>query len=215
MSKNKASARVLIAEDVLRQLAAQRMYASHGNYVSWNKYDEWQWPEFESDKPLAPQIKEAPPCYACAKGACFIAAVDRFKTLQGRDVIEVNDFDERDFDLEGIHRYLFTLFDARNIHAIEGAFEGWGIEAQMDNQADEESLKDGNVPIREEVYNYSGLPMDKDSADVRLGMIMRNIIENDGTFMPQKFIDEMKKSGYDHDVLKVWEPKKKDKNEQK
>lgn len=186
--------RVLIAQDVLKWLRNGKIIATHMTYVTWDTG-----PSIKIDQELSVQLKEAPPCNVCAKGAAFIVAVDRYNEIKAREVVDIDheaNMGMLKIEGEGLENFLLKFWDRKQINQIEAAFEGWGENQQNDEQyAGYTSLY--------ELYDFSCAPMQKEHADVRLAMIMRNVIAHDGEFNVEDFLEEMMTLGYDHSVLEL------------
>jgi hypothetical protein len=176
-----AEARIEIARDVLDRLKTKQFIAKHGEYVSWsylhNDDMPTPTPKFENDKPLREQLVEAPPCEACALGAAFMSAVDKFNKCDVTDNL-FDDYAREKFagcsTAYGIKPVLKRFFDDDQLVEIESAFEGWGPD------------RDGSE------QDYTGLVKHEDKADVRLSMIMKNIIRHNGTFVATSFVRRLK-----------------------
>lgn len=188
--------RVQIAQDVLSWLIGGKLLAKHGTYVGW----EGDSPAIDPDKQLSVQLKNAAPCNVCAKGAAFIVAVDRFNQIQARDVVDIDREAGGNLNIEGdgFENFLTRFFEKEQIDQIEAAFEGWSPQRQNDEHHESNLYEDD----MDELYDFSDLFLDKEHADVRLAMIMRNVVFNKGTFDADQFADEIS-HGYDHSVLEL------------
>lgn len=192
--------RVLLAKDVIEWLMNGKLVAEHMTYVEWPEGDT---PKIDFDKELSIQLKETKPCNVCAKGAAFICAVDRFNKIKARDVMRINVFSGLPVvDHSGFESFLQQFWSKTQINQIEAAFEGWNENSQIEQQYGDnwdnvapDATVDGNL----HEFSLSGY-FENDQADVRLAMIMRNVIANDGVFDAKAFIAEIG-AGYDSSVL--------------
>lgn len=166
--------RVLIAQDVLDQLDAERFYAKRGNWVNAlglsnlrNKREEDLQKFF---------LNDLPSCHVCGLGALFTCAVERANKLPVHQFLNSGGLNGT---LEGLNgspmfTYLQGFFDQKQLDAIEVAFEqGQGFVKMKEhpNLTDEEYL--GAVSFCFKVNDHRK----------RMEMIMENIIENNGTFV--------------------------------
>jgi len=122
---------------------------------------------------LAKHIQDVPQCGVCAKGAAFIAAVDRFNRLK-ICFRNANGNNTSYYD-EG---FLTEYFSQGQLDEMEAAFEGWPS-YRLDSK-----------------FSYTGIPRNRNKADIRLSMIMQNVIRNNGEFVPEQFIQRMKTKGF-------------------
>lgn len=189
--------RILIAQDVIQWLRNGKLIAKHMTYVFWHSGA----PTIKLDEELSIQLKDAKPCNVCAKGAAFICAVDRFNEIKAREVMDIDYEADDSLGIKGdrFEEFLHKFWDREQIDQIEAAFEGWSPGSQDYEQHNNE-LDEYQVM---RLYNFDALPLHGASADVRLAMIMRNVIANDGEFNAKEFCNEMLSHGYDHSVLKM------------
>jgi hypothetical protein len=166
LSLPKADRRVAIAKDVIAQIRAKKYVGLQGTYVNSAKLDEFLQASnafVESDK----MIKELGKCEVCARGAMFLSRMKKCpeKVSQLSFAEDLDSFAEieKEYDYE---------FSASQLDAIESAFEGNEMGELYKNE-DVEYIEDC-VSFCEEV---------KDDND-RLLMIMQNIIDHNGTFVP-------------------------------
>jgi len=162
MTKTQRKKAVQIAEDVLAQLRARKYVATAGTYVDLNDaFIEGKnyWEDVPVVKSLQTFLKKhakKKSCHVCALGACFLANVER------RNKVDLEDFyGRRDIEVN-----LAGIFSAEQMDEIETAFEG-----NTSHGGSWDAVAFGN--------RYHD-----DTA--RLRAIMRNIIKNDGEFIPTK-----------------------------
>lgn len=111
--------RLMIARDILAQLAIRRLVATHGSYVIDSMSG------IDVNDPKAPEmlhdvVLQSEECWVCALGAAYVVAVERFNGVSLED-----------------HKDLGTKydvlcrngFDRASLDAIEATFEGWGWDA--------------------------------------------------------------------------------------
>jgi len=159
--------RVLIAKDVIKYIKTKKMVANIGTYV------DIPVPLYEltnSDVELRDFVKDKE-CHVCAVGSVFMATVNRrnklsvgrFKAMNERFAEEAS---------RGITAYLKDIFSEEQLSLIEAAFEGdkFPWTAPIDN---EEHLSIAR--------NYRKSITDD---SIRMIVIMKNIINNNGTFIP-------------------------------
>lgn len=169
-SMNAAQRRVAIAEDVIAGINAKRFIATQGTYVELREASCELNPDETVDvqKVLAENVKT---CEVCAKGAMFIAAVEKFNKFK-LDGIE-SEFDlSQALDSEASQcDHLGKYFSKDTLDLIEEIFEesddyGYGITV-----SDEEDLAKAAYVVK-----YP-------DAEDRLIAIMENIIANKGDFV--------------------------------
>ncbi len=167
MRMSKAKKRVAIAEDVIASLKAGKFMAAAGNgYVTPQHGDKRLRELLRSThgESMQKAFEELPPCEVCALGSMLIAGVGRFNN----HAVNIDHWVGDEFALrEATTEFLDKYFDDKQLELIEAAFEG------------SEELYNGVV------YDFQDwLPNAGD--DARLTAIMRNIIKNEGTFVPPK-----------------------------
>ena len=117
-------------------------------------------------------------------GGMFVAAVERFDNDCSNENVVTNG---RDIPVDHIREFLGHIFTDQMMAEIEGAFESSTVGCSKSNTKRNE-------------FDYStsnGIPYISAEASIRMAMIMRNIISNGGDFHPEKFMNRMKKQGYD------------------
>lgn len=147
--------RVTIAKDVIKQLKLKTMEAEHGVYL--DLYDP---PAVNGDAQLCDVIA-GQKCQVCALGGMMIASVLLANELQVSDVWWGG---ERLYAVSGesCFTYLSRFFPREQLKAIEAAFEGW-------TEIEHRTVNKFSPKLR--------------GATKRLTAVMKNIIENNGTFV--------------------------------
>ncbi len=106
---------------------------------------------------LMQNIEQGPVCQVCARGALFCSAVRKFDNCKTSFSRGYSPHDNGEFD-----KTESRFFSRKQIDLIEKYFEGW---------------------CRESTKSYLFKEIHPDNAK-RMKLIMRNIIDNDGTFVP-------------------------------
>ncbi len=168
--------RIQIAKDVLRSLPVLNVRT--GTFVSdkdsTTSKELQTIAEIKDSKIQAQKLKQH--CEVCALGACLLSAVkftNKFKFDIKFDYFD--DMYELDLDPEPIMKKLLPIFGKEQLALIEYAFEqgkGW-IVGEWNVDRYQKKLD------KAEEFGNS---FRKDSE--RLRAIMKNIIKNDGTFIP-------------------------------
>lgn len=179
----KAEKRVMIAKDVLAQIKAKRYIPESGTWVdaNWNirgGIDEIH--ETDSvQKLFADRTIET--CSVCALGGLFMSCTNLNNNTCVSDINyggEGTEIGERIQDGDTLSNGLNKIFSKKQLQLIEVYFEkgdGWFGEAgYTGNYIGEDS--------RHVEYFNDAYPDD----DERLVEIMKNIVANDGTFVPSK-----------------------------
>lgn len=162
-SLSKKDKRLAIAHDVIAMVKAGFVNVYEGCYGGIHTDTG-----IDSDKDLQSQIVNNDgsfkgDCNCCALGACFLA-----KTRLGNRTRSDGDIDPDD-----ISSALGSIFGKRQMSLIEAAFE-------LDNTSGEFNEKLSEKQAEKAI----AFGEKHDSADKRLIAIMKNIIKNDGTFVP-------------------------------
>ena len=160
---SKKQRRIAVAKDVLRWLKLGRMTAKRRTYLRANT--------------LTPEGKiNGYNCQACALGGLFACAVEQKKgfSLLGLSNGYGNDYGTQD----QMHKALSGFFTRDELMNIENAFEGrtsdgWLVNGQGDYD-DEDNFSKAAATFN------AGVP----SAKKRMQRIMRNIVRNNGRFVP-------------------------------
>lgn len=190
--------RIVIAKDVLELLKAEKILATSGTYLEFDEdvqvkyfgdedYRYWddesgaQAPIKGADRvKLHKLIEESPTCEVCGIGACFVAAVRR------ADKVKVGDLEDSNDD-DFMRKYLKQWFDKDQLGLIECAFEcgtGWSS-----GQAAYDAMEFGSQ-------------FDDDGE--RLEAIFKNIVENNGKFVPPESSESRYWAEDDDDEDESW-----------
>jgi hypothetical protein len=166
---NKAQKRVMIAQDVLAQLKAKRYVAESGCWVRIH-YSPATVAETDSVQELFVE-KKIESCNVCALGGLFMSCTNFNNNTLLEDLDDVSEdlgnlIDEK----VNLSNKLNKIFSTSQLKLIETYFEANGG-----------YFRDYDEDDRIEVF-YNKYPSDKK----RLQLIMENIVENEGTFVPAK-----------------------------
>lgn len=150
-----AEKRVALAKDVLAQLAAKKIFPEVGTYLHMRANDE---------------------CHVCALGSLVVACCG----IEGR----------RQLNCDAVVACLRPVFDADQLVLIEAAFENDAEPPTLEIYSGEDddllaSAADSIGPIRyaeDEEGDYDVAPGE---AERRMRWIMQNIIDHNGTFVPE------------------------------
>jgi len=183
----KAQKRVMIAQDVLAQIKAKRYVAESGRWVvptfSENFCNTDDYPGRESVQQLFAS-KEIESCNVCALGGLFMSCTnlnnhttyDQFND-QSEDIGSLIGYEE------GLSNELDVFFSKNQLTLIEIYFEDGNGYFSIDNETVDtgshfyKSIDFDHVNSFNDKYQYD---------DDRLKAIMKNIVENNGTFVPEK-----------------------------
>jgi hypothetical protein len=166
-----ARKRVVIAEDVLQQMKAKRFIAKLGTYIGvpYSVKEKFESSgEGEGEPAPLHEVLEGVQCEVCGIGSLFVAAVDRMNECS------VSDIDAVDDD-RFMREYLGGFFEEDQLVLIEAAFEGRFIRRGSTGYAEWSS----EVTDAIRFGNSAG-----EDAAKRLRKIMKNIVDNKGTFVP-------------------------------
>jgi hypothetical protein len=179
---------ILVAKDVLAQIKAEKYIAYEGSYIS-----------FYGSLPFEGSIKEnfneLPQCKVCALGSMLLSSTHLGNVLTTKDMPDYPDADELR-DSEKITNLFNSIFTDKQLLMIETTFEGYsefydhnksGIKKKFqeefnyyecsDRYAKEKLTFDETLACEMFYRKY------KDS-EKRLKAICRNIIKNNGVFIP-------------------------------
>lgn len=173
-SMTKAEKRVQIAKDVITQLQAKKIKATPGTYVRTTlknvqvKKDDYGCSMLHFDKGTQAQdVFKGLTCDACALGSMFLCAVDTHDKLKMKNLNPECDIDydkasaEIRLDNQDMYDYLSKFFNREQLYQIECAFEGSNFESSARLYKNERNSRK------------------------RLRLIMENIVNNEGTFVPE------------------------------
>jgi hypothetical protein len=164
----KAQKRVMIAQDVLAQLKAKRYFAESGCWVQPNikAACEKNLKDEDSVQELF-AAKKIESCNVCALGGLFMSCINLNNNTTVEDLKKEFYIGDFVYDDSKISNGLNRIFTQKQLILIESYFEGSQGYFKGDNE---------KTVVFLESYND----------DERLEMIMQNIIDNDGTFKPNK-----------------------------
>ena len=195
-----AKKRVLIAEDVLAQMSTGYIKPMHETFATFKKHLPKNKPELQ----LQEFLNQQKSCEVCGIGSLFVCAVRRFDNLVVSKVLEASkediiagramegdDSEKDDSDyvtITTVLQYLKGFFSENQLMHIEIAFEsGHGYFHDRPDYLDERNYE--NFRLAETYFNESdGFLRAADSeseglsAELRMKLIMQNIIKNRGTF---------------------------------
>lgn len=175
----KAETRVQIAKDVLKQIKLGTLKPKNGTFIErlrpfrrksafGGTYNEYCF--YDEDKPHPEQlceVLEKLPCKVCALGGIFAATVKRFNKFESVPNLNMD---------EG-YDYLNSYFSKQQLDMIECSFElGQGRVAHWSFDPDSfpYSLENTCIEFGEQYK----------AGEERMVAIMKNIIKNKGTFVP-------------------------------
>jgi len=167
----KAQKRVMIAQDVLAQLKAKRYVAESGCWVQPNIHSAWEKKLSHHDSVQELFIEQKiESCNVCALGGLFMSCTN----FNNNTLLEDLDFASEELgnliDEEQLFNKLNKIFSTSQLKLIESYFE-----------ANDGYFRDYDEDDRIEAF-YNKYPSEKK----RLQLIMENIVENEGTFVPAK-----------------------------
>lgn len=167
MKMSKPRRRVAIARDVLAQLGT-KIIAYAGLYVESSELTN-----LEPSEQLQKHLKSLKKCEACALGSLFICAVTRAND------ITVEQAGVSYGAIDPPHKYLSRFFTKSQMALIEAAFE------QSPSFAGKvsEKRREQAVAFVSEVPDAQGASYAQE--ELRLRLIMENIVANNGTFRPE------------------------------
>jgi hypothetical protein len=166
--------RVIVAEDVLAAIRAKHLTPTNGQWAPDGI------PDLAEDNNI--QMSEILPlmeCEACALGSIFVCAVERFNKVK-------TIYDPALHDMLPMLKKIFSL---DQLMLIELAFEqGGGHYTEYDFGALPEYRDESQIPKRMALQGREAVVFGHrfDDPTKRLQAIMRNIIQNEGTFVPPK-----------------------------
>lgn len=188
-----AQKRVAIAKDVLLQMNTGFIKPKSGVWADFSK----ELPENKPDMELQSFLETQKGCDACGLGSLFVCAVKLFDNLKVGEVIENIKQDTKEADPHGpeddiqtdgitvktILSYLGKFFSKDQLEKIESAFEEGGGYFSDNNEKFVQtpaSISAGHYfnHINDKLCNLN----EDLSTELKLKLIMQNIIKNNGTF---------------------------------
>jgi hypothetical protein len=167
-SLNEAERRVLIAEDVLKQIEVGAYRPLKGFYIN-----DFTVTRVNTRTKSIQKLFDDIECQCCALGACLLSTTKYKNKLVVDDVIELR-------SKSGAWKLLKDVFTSKQLLMIEYAFEGrFG-----GDRVGEDCFKDElSFPEEKECVEFGRNYV---NSRPRLIAIMKNIIENKGEFIPTK-----------------------------
>lgn len=182
-----AKKRVMIAEDVLAQLKAEKMSATGGTYVTLWMGDNYELTDSNED--IKQNYDKINSCSVCALGACIMSATKFANHVKFEDI----KFDNA-LKSKRVKSLLTGIFDKKQIYLIETAFEGFNEYDYDEDKPENEriiifainALKVKRNSLTDEEKKACRKIYEKyiDDENGRLKAIMKNIIKNKGEFKP-------------------------------
>lgn len=185
--------RVALAQDVIQQLKAEKIIANNRVYLSIEDFGE----QFIGNETSAQKILPEITCSVCALGGLFHSYI-KYKNNVNIDLIEegcpvklINKFSETlnkyfdDFQLILIET-AFESFEYREYFEDE-EFAGYDLEGYDGKYKDiifNNDQKNQIFKSEEYAENLNLTGEENDYTEILLFNIMRNIIRNNGTFVP-------------------------------
>ena len=186
---SKAKKAVLVAQDVLAQLEANKYYANTGAYVRFHDVIS-----FEGD--IKSNFDKLPTCSVCALGSMLLSCTNLGNVLT-TDIIMNDRIGHYELKDDNVKQLFSSIFSDKQLLMIETSFEGYGdwegrtisyikkwfkqdfsYFESSDRYADDEELS------FEETLACQELFLSLDSDYKRLKAICNNIIKNKGIFIP-------------------------------
>lgn len=162
--------KLVIVKDVLGQIRLNKLIVKEMSYVRGN----FEHPESGTITQHDIEAMRAR-CQVCAKGALFLSRVDKFNSVDWKDVgtrlyrLARNGLD---IDNESCVRSLDGAFTERELDLIEIAFERHDANGLWDEGVDQHEI-DKHITWGQQF----------DDPTVRLEQICKNILDNDGEFV--------------------------------
>ncbi len=169
---SKPEQRIAIAQDVLDQIKAKRYIATSGRWISFEEEKGTYLSQFSPTDSIQGlfEKKELTTCQCCGLGALFMSCIN----LNNNTTVENYNYESDDLATaiseETLSNGLNEIFSYEQLRLIESYFEG----------ADGAFLDDKRNAIN---FYY------ENCEEERLKLVMENIIENEGTFVPSKLKD--------------------------
>lgn len=121
-----AERRVLVAKDVLAALKAGRLSAQRGTYLSIDKWDEYgnsaACEPYRKSVDARSEFAKFDQCGVCARGACVIAAIERFDRVSVGGMGRYSTLS----DLASDSKIIGDVFPVSMMLSMESLFEaGW------------------------------------------------------------------------------------------
>ncbi len=167
-----------LAQDTINRIKAKKIDLFSGDYLKKTP----NLAEYGENKELRDVLREQKePCRGCAVGSLFLCAVDAYDKLKVKDATKYASGSPNDT----IVPYLNKWFSVSQLALIEAAFEGsfYGLFSVSGYAVGDEEVQ-AAIDFAEK---RGPTPTSKKNARVyerRMFAIMKNIIKNNGTFIP-------------------------------
>lgn len=182
----KSTARILICYDALLQLRQKKIKPRKNVYLDLAESKKVG--KRQSNLQLDQVIEKQSYCEACALGTLLVSRARIFNSLKISNFMTEWGLDFcNSGDSSGYHlmNSLLPYFEKEQLSLIEACFEGYGQGmAGRDCKVDSEKI------IRPFAKKYK-------TAESRLIAILKNIISNDGLFIPEKNLSRSRKKKID------------------
>ena len=183
----KAQKRVMIAQDVLAQIKAKRYVAEPGMWVVPTFSENFCNTDSDPGKESVQQLfasKEIESCNVCALGGLFMSCTNlNNHTTYSQFNSESEDIGALIGYEEGLSNELDVFFSKNQLTLIEIYFEDGEGYFSIDNETVDTGSRFYKSIDFDHVNSFNDKYQDDDD---RLKAIMKNIVENNGTFVPEK-----------------------------
>lgn len=185
----KAEQRVRLARDVIELVAAKKLVARSGVWLSlgdrMGTLVKGDVADEEQMNKLLPGIEQ---CNACAVGALLYCTVMRANALTAGEIRseDTDDLSIRDFTK--IKEYLGKWFSTSQLEQMEAAFE----KRHEPEDQTKVVLAAGRMFARR-AHDADGRYWEDDESvddETRLVVIMKNVVENGGTFKSKRYVNK-------------------------
>jgi len=186
--------RVLIAKDVLKELAAESFITINGRWVVAEQNIVTE-KELEDNAQLSVALKRLPQCEVCAIGGMFIAAVKRYNKIQCQGLFDpyscsaLGYSDYTHSETAALFGFLEKFFTPKQLSMIEVAYEGDAAGSNTSILSQNE--RDKVLEFHSNNGNACEMPDDtleeKDEKRIESKLCMKAIMENivdNGEFAP-------------------------------
>lgn len=165
---SKSEKRVAIARDVIAQLDVKKLVAQSGTWLTSGGDDDFI-PTYSGDDELQKVFSKVESCTGCALGGMFLCAVQKADNLKIKNLSAYNEEQDYNIPVEGtdLMKYLKKFFDNDQLELIENHFEN------------------GMGSIGVHIPKHKLFAPDVTEDEMRMRLIMQNIIVNKGTFKPE------------------------------
>lgn len=160
---------VFIAKDVIRQINTHKITARSGAYIESKTLPKGIW-----EKDIKANYSRIQNCTVCAMGACVLAITKQVNKLKFEDI----NMNFTRYSANPLRKMLSSVFSPTQLFLIEQAFEG--TDSSNDRVGRYMGAKLTYTQIDKcNLYKYKFQDQNE-----RLKEIMKNIITNNGKFIP-------------------------------